>query len=88
MDDYPYRAHDLPIFSRGHKNVYRRTFSEDRPRLEEVFLAISGRPVLRSLYFLISKKNVYRRTFSADRPRLEDVFLRYQEDPCFVVYSF
>ena len=56
MDDYPYRAHDLPIFSRGHKNVYRRTFSEDRPRLEEVFLAISGRPVLRSLYFLISKE--------------------------------
>jgi len=45
MDDYPYRAHDLPIFSQPpKKNDYRCTFSEEKPRLEEVFLRYQEDP--------------------------------------------
>ena len=38
------------------KSVYRRTFTDDRPQLVEVFLAISESHKLRSLYFPISKR--------------------------------
>ncbi|MED5018640.1 hypothetical protein P9847_15130 [Paenibacillus chibensis] len=58
------------------KNVYRRSFKEDKPRLAEVFLAIIewfSFAEIDKVYNL--KKNVYRRTSKEDRPRLAEVFL-------------
>ncbi|WP_236575944.1 hypothetical protein [Paenibacillus sp. USDA918EY] len=44
------------------KNVYRRTFIEDRPRLAEIFLEIQGSRRFEAFTLLYHKKNVYQRT--------------------------
>ncbi|WP_145019427.1 hypothetical protein [Paenibacillus sp. Y412MC10] len=72
------------------KNVYRRTFKEDRPHLAEVFLAIIEWFSFAEIYkFYNLKKNVYRRTFKEDRPRVAEVFLAIIEWFSFVeIYKF
>jgi len=72
------------------KNVYRRTFKEDRPHVAEIFLAIIEWFSFAEIYkFYNLKKNVYRRTFKEDRPHVAEVFLAIIEWFSFAeIYKF